>query len=286
MRLRTANVLIVAFMIIALSSCRMELTSLHDDDVVAKVGSMMLYRSEVTRLIPDGTPSEDSLRLALQYINTWASDMVFLEVAEEQLSKNDKDVSKELEAYRRSLLKYRYEQLFVNERLDTSVTEDQIEKYYTAHSEEFTLERPIVKARYMKISPELPDVERLKKLMSSSDEEDIWEVENLAYSIANQYLSYEDKWIDIAVLARDLGVDYASLFNVRAGEYVENIDGYGKLNVAYISDVVRGGAVPPVEFCVPRITDIIISTRKHRLTTSLEQDLLEDARGKGKFVIY
>ena len=80
MRLRTANVLIAAFMIIALSSCRLVNSILHDDDVVAKVGSMMLYRSEVTRLIPDGTPSEDSLRLALQYINTWASDMVFLEV--------------------------------------------------------------------------------------------------------------------------------------------------------------------------------------------------------------
>ena len=39
-------------------------------------------------------------------------------------------------------------------------------------------------------------------------------------------------------------------------------------------------------FCRYRIEDIILSARKHRLTASLEQELLMDARDKGKFVIY
>ena len=38
--------------------------------------------------------------------------------------------------------------------------------------------------------------------------------------------------------------------------------------------------------CRYRIEDIILSARKHRLTASLEQELLMDARDKGKFVIY
>ena len=111
------------------SSCKLVNSILHDEEVVAKVGNSMLYKSEVTRLIPQGISGDDSLRLAMQYINSWASDMVYLDVAEKQLSKEQKDVSKELEAYRRSLLKYRYEQLYVNERLDTAVTTDEIEEY-------------------------------------------------------------------------------------------------------------------------------------------------------------
>lgn len=280
------NACLIAFMALILSSCNWINSILHDDELVAKVGDNMLYKSEVSSLIPDGSSSEDSLRLAMQYINTWASDMVFLDIAEEQLSKTEKDVSKELEAYRRSLLKYRYEQLYVNERLDTAVTDKQIEEYYNAHKEDYILERPLVKAKFMRISPEHPDAARLKKLLSSSNDEDVMEMENQAYSAADKFSSYFNQWIDIVTLAKDLGVDYDELLNVKADSYIESKDVYGKLNVAYIGDVVKRGSYAPVEYCAYRITDIIISTRKHRLTTSLEQDLLNDARDKGKFVIY
>ena len=54
--------------------------------------------------------------------------MLFMDMAETELSKGEKDVSREIESYRRSLLKYRYEQKYVNQRLDTAVTEADIEK--------------------------------------------------------------------------------------------------------------------------------------------------------------
>ena len=73
-----------------------------------------LFKSDLDKVIPAGLPEEDSLRLANQYINSWALEHVFIGVAEQQLSKAEKDVMQELEAYRRSLLKYRYEQLYVN----------------------------------------------------------------------------------------------------------------------------------------------------------------------------
>ena len=50
--------------------------------------------------------------------------------------------------------------------------------------------------------------------------------------------------------------------------------------------MIKAGEIPPVEFCQERIKDIIISGRKHRLLTTLEQDLIEDAKAKEKFEIY
>ena len=44
--------------------------------------------------------------------------------------------------------------------------------------------------------------------------------------------------------------------------------------------------MPPEEYCEERIKDIIISGRKHKLLTTLEQDLIEDAKAKEKFEIY
>ena len=41
----------------------------------------------------------------------------------------------------------------------------------------------------------------------------------------------------------------------------------------------------PIEYSTPFIKDMIISARKQSLVTSLERDLLEDARVNGQFVI-
>lgn len=284
---RTGTLLAVALLsVIAFGSCKMINSVLHDEEVVAKVGNNMLYKSDVVRLIPSGIPSDDSLRLAMQYINSWASDMVFLEIAENQLSKAQKDVSKELETYRRSLLKYRYEQMYVNERLDTAVTDDEVDAYFSRHQEEFRLKRPVVKVRYMKILPESPDYDQLKELMSIPDEDMIWNTDGQGYSSVDRLTDYDGAWIDASVLADDMDVDYQSIAPLSEGKLLETVGKDGKHNLAYILEIVQAGEIPPVEFCRKRIEDIIISTRKHNLTTTLEQELLKDARDKGKFVIY
>ena len=113
-----------------MNSCKTITSFVHDGRVVAKIGNHKLYASDLNAYIPDSASPEDSTRLALQYINSWASDMAFIDVAEKELSKSEKNVDKELEDYRRSLLKYRYEQKYVNQMLDTAVTDAQIEKYY------------------------------------------------------------------------------------------------------------------------------------------------------------
>ena len=108
---------IISVVLPAISSCRAISSFLANDEIVAQVGQEKLYRSDIDKVIPKGIVPEDSVRLSRQYINSWASDRVYLKIAEQQLSKAERDVTVELEDYRKSLLKYRYEQLYVNERL-------------------------------------------------------------------------------------------------------------------------------------------------------------------------
>ena len=125
---------------------------------MAKVGSHKLYDTELNAYIPDSASPEDSVKLALQYINSWATDMMFNDLADKELSKSEKNVDKELEAYRQSLLKFRYEQKFINQRLDTAVTESQIENYYESHIENFKLQLPIAKAQFLYIYTDYPNL--------------------------------------------------------------------------------------------------------------------------------
>ncbi|MBR5498749.1 MAG: hypothetical protein IKV75_01140 [Bacteroidales bacterium] len=284
---RLLNIIAAIIIVLpSLSSCRTISSFLKGGEVVAEVGSEKLYRSDLNALIPKGISKEDSVYLAKQYINTWATELVYLEIAEEQLSKTEKDVTKELEDYRKSLLKYRYEKLYVNERLDTAVSDDLVEEYYNAHQDKFILNRPLVKARYLSISDESPAKEQIRKRMSSDEVEDLVEADSLAYSSAYKFSTWSNTWVDVTVLAREFSMDYETMLSQVKNKWIENVDTLGVARVAYINDIIKKGQVAPVEYSAPAIRDIIISARKQALVSTLEQDLLKDARENGKFVIY
>ena len=281
---------IVSIMMIVLTpclSCRTISSFLTGEEVVAEVGGSKLYRSDLDKVIPRGISQEDSVRLSIQYINTWASDLVYLTIAEQQLSKAEKDVSKELEDYRKSLLKYRYEQLYVNERLDTAVSQELLEDYYLSHQDKFRMKRPLVKARYLCIAHDSPTLEPIRKRMSSDDIDDILEADSLAFSSAIKFTTWDESWQDISVLAREYAIDYATLLTMMNKKgWIEHKDTAGVVRLAYISQINGEDAVAPIEYCAPMIRDMIISARKQALVNSLERDLLKDARENGQFVIY
>lgn len=277
---------ILGIVLPAVLSCRAISSLLSEDETVAEVGTAKLYRSELNTLIPKGMSAEDSVRLSRQYINTWALDQVFLVIAEEQLSKAEKDVSKELEDYRKSLLKYRYEHLYVNERLDTAVSDEDIETYYAANINRFELPRPVVKARYLRIAADSPVLPKIRKKMSSDQVQDLLDADSLAYSSALKFTTWENSWVDVASLAREFGTDYVSVMSMMRGGWIEMTDSMRVTSVAYVPEMVPAGETAPLEYCMSQIRDMIISTRKQALITGLEQDLLRDAREKGQFVIF
>lgn len=286
--MRKCGLILLATLLALLTPVSCEVLSdwIHDDGVVARVGRHKLTLSQVEEIIPDGTSPEDSLNLALQYINSWASELLFSEVAAAQLTKSEQDVSRELEDYRHSLLKYRYEQRYLNERLDTVVSRNQIEQYYETHKDLFVLERPIVKSRFLDIMQESPYLEVLKGKMSSKDYEDVSQADSLAYSSALKYEDRSDRWIDMVAFARDFGTDYGTLLARRDRDGFIELPGDGDVKIGYICDLLPAGRPAPLEYCEDRIKEIIISNRRRDLLTTLEQDLLEDALNKKNFVIY
>lgn len=276
-----AAVLVAA---LAVSSCQFLSDLFHDDSVVAKVGDHKLYRSEVLAVLPGGISSEDSTNLALQYINSWAADLVYMDIAEDQLSKREKNVTEELEEYRRALLKYRYEQLYIRERLDTEVSEEEIKAYYEKSRP--VLQVPVVKARFLRISADSPNLDQMKKLMSSKDTLDLALADSLSYTTADKYTDYGGKWIDMLTLAHDFGTDYGTLLAQKNGPWIEVADEYGKKDIAYVVDFAKAGTAAPLEYSADEIREVIIGARKNALVSTLEQSLLKDAAESKRFVIY
>ena len=259
---------------------------LFGDAVVARVGEHRLMRSELTAFIPAGVSSEDSLALAQSYIKSWAEDLIFLDMAEKHLSAEEKDVTKDLEDYRRTLLKYRYEERYINDRLDTLISDEAVRNYYREHMDKFRLDRPLLKVRYMIIPADSRSLKTIRELMSSDDAMDAIAADSLAFTAALRYVDSSDAWMDAIILARELGTDEVSMMSALRNRTIEFKGDDGLLRVAYVVDMVQKGSPAPLDYCEERIKDVLLSARKHELVGGLERDLLNDALAKGKFVIY
>ena len=269
-----------------LTGCQAIQSFIHDDKVVARVGKHKLYESEVNAYIPSGVSIADSTNLALQYINTWATDIIFSDMAQSQLSKAERDVTAELEAYKRDLLRFRYEQRFIGDRLDTLVTEDQMLDFYEKHKNLFTLDRPILKVRFVDILKNMDKKDQIIRLMSSNKPKDMDEVEGLANKYAIKYFDKSYEWMDAAVLAREFGTDYGQMLAKMNQSYIRmESEDAADIKVAYVREIRRSG-VAPFDFCTDRIREYILSGRKHDLLVALEQSLLKGASDEGQFVIY
>ena len=258
---------------------------IRKETVVAEIGKHKLYAEDLSKFIPSGISEEDSTKLALQYINTWASSILFMDTAEKELPTQELDVSEELEDYKRSLLKYRYEQQYVNQRLDTVLTEEQIKSYYDRNIDRFKLDAPIVKANFVRISKSSPHLSKMKKMLAFSGEETNVG-DSLAYSSAISYTDFGKMWIPAATAAKECNTDVSTMLSGLRQGYFENEDHNGNMNIIYILERKNAGETGPVEYYREWIKDILLSVRKKALLTGLERDLIERARSEGSLVIY
>mgnify|MGYP007101880864 CR=1 FL=1 len=266
--------------------CNLISSVVHDDQVVAKVGNERLYRSELDKYIPDGSSPEDSAAIALQYINTWAAGHLFLKTAESRLTKEEKNVDKELEEYRMSLLRYRYEQRYINDRLDTLITQAQLEEYYKAHAAALELPRPILKVRFVDIMSDSPNYEEIMEKLPSEGGQELKDLDSLAYVSAPRFFDSSDKWMDAAVLAREFGTDYNTMLSKLKNKYIIfDYDDRGEVRAAYVFAIQYKGQAP-LEYCSAAIRDNILSERKREILSVLEQDLLKNAQEKKELIIY
>src|ERR1035437_7428641 len=95
----------IAFVAFVLSACNL---FVETDEPVAKVGNKVLTMKELSGYIPNYLDATDSSLWAEDYIKKWVQRELLLQKAEDNLKAGMKDVSRELEEYRSSLIVYRY----------------------------------------------------------------------------------------------------------------------------------------------------------------------------------
>ena len=183
---------LIAFLILSfLYSCNKKTI---EEKPVAQVFESYLYEKEIIDFIPKGTSSEDSVLMSQNYIRNWVTQKLLLHKAIENLSGEEKDIQRQVEDYRTSLLIHRYKQKLIAQRLMEEIAEQDIEKYYSEHENNFVLTTPIVKAIFFIIPKSASNLKDVRKWYKSDKASDLESLEEYCITNAKKYDKFNDKW--------------------------------------------------------------------------------------------
>ena len=258
----------------------------EQEEPVARVFENFLYPSDLEKVIPSGTNAEDSMLLAKRYTETWVKDMLMKRRAEESLSQEQMDFKAQIEEYHRSLLIYTYRQNLLQQKMDTVVSEQEINSYYEENSKNFVLEQNVVKGTFIKVPLSAPDLDQLARWSWSNQEEDLDQMEKYCISYAEKYNDFNDTWIDFSTIRDQLPVQITD--PVRYLNSYRNINTSDSLfrYLVHISDHLTEGEVAPVELVKDDIMNIILNKRKITFIKDLEHRVYSEGLSKNQFEIY
>lgn len=255
----------------------------------------VLYTSDLQGLVKSGTPEKDSIQTVRNYIDNWIRKTLFVYVAEKNLSQQQKNIQKQLDDYRESLLIYSYEKAIVNQKLDTTISEIEIENYYEKYKSNFLLKNNVVEMKYVITKKESPHVDSLKVWLKKNTS-DLFKAKlnDFCSQYALSSSLEENKWFVLDDVLKQVPLKFwnqegylkYSLVKDRDGNRIVEVKDDSKIYVLNINSYKLKGEYSPLPYVENDIEQIILNKRKLALTKKIYEDIYQNALKKGNFEIY
>jgi hypothetical protein len=254
---------------------------------VAKAGDIMLYYDQVPKLIQPGTSSADSTSIIHNYINKWAKKELLFQKAEQNLTPEYKDeIIKQVEETRKNLLTYQYQRQIMLEKMDTTVTAEEMENYYSGNEKNFTLSSNIIKAIFIKVPKEAPNIDKVRLWSRSNDQKDLQQLESYCYQFAEKFDDFNEEWVTMDQISFELPGDIENQEDfLKRNTYYETKDSLS-IYMFTIRDYRLRSSLAPYEYVRNDIKSIILNNRRFEFLQSLENGIYNEALKENYFKIY
>jgi hypothetical protein len=254
---------------------------------VAIAGKEILYYDQIPDQVKDAINPVDSTALIQNYINKWAKRELMFQKAEANLSPDLKnDIENQLKETRMNLVVYEYQRMMLLQKMDTIITREELENYYKSNERSFTLASNIVKALFIKLPVETPDLNKIKRLSRTNSQKDFQELESLCYQFAEKFDDFNEGWITMDRLSLELKEDIGNQESfLKRSSYYESSDS-STVYLITINDYRLRGMLAPFEYVEEDIKRIIWNNRRIEFIQTLENGIYNEALKVNDFKIY
>ena len=238
-----------------------------------------LFYKDVEHLFTPELDELDSLNLINNLREKWVKEQLLLQIAKINLPLVEQNVKSQVESYENALLIYSYQQELLKQKLDSVISEQEIQKFYSEKKNNFILKDNVVKVNYIKLKREVPYLWKLKSLYKNNDEESRVSLEDYCYQFSQEYF-IEDKWQYVKDVFLSLPNNEASKnYPLRKGKSLEFTDDEFHYFL-YIKEYKSKGSVSPLNMIENQIRSIILNRRKISFLEETEMKLYETALSK------
>ncbi len=253
---------------------------------LARVYDKFLYSSDLNSILRDKTMGSDSAAIISSYVDQWVKKQLLLKRAEFNLEKENIDFTALIEDYRASLLIYEYKKQLLIEKVDTIVTQEHIEDYYTRNLQDFKLSGAIVKALYIRIDNNNNRVDEIRSLLRSKNESSFNKLVNLSYQYADRFDFFNDDWVSLSLIFKKIPDSPADENHFLTSSTLLEVEADGFIHFLQIHDYKLRGEIAPIEFVSDNIRDLVRNQRKIEYLSNLEKSIYQEALQKHDFEIF
>lgn len=270
--------------LLLLGSCS-ENTTTEQKGTLVKINERTLTKEDVLSVLPKKLSSADSLLWAESYIKQWVKDNLVYDVALRNLDDDNRaEIDRLVDSYRRSLVRYRYQEQLVHERLSANITDEEKQKFYDENQDQFVLDHSLVKGLFLKIPIDAPNLDEVKKWYRSTSEASIEKIEKYSVQNALVYDYFYDKWVSFDEVVANIPIKVTNETEfLRTHSFVETADS-SYCYLLNIEEYVAKGKIAPFEYANTQISDMLVNQRKVQFLKNFEEELYNDAIRGGNVV--
>lgn len=254
---------------------------------IARIGNKKLMLHDLEGIFPASSSPSDSTDLIRRFAENWVKKELMLREARNKARLDEAEIERKVAEYRYSLTVYEFEKQYLQQALDTLVSESQVQQYYQDNMANFVLKQAIVKAVYAKVEKKHTHLGRIRSLIGSTGKKDRSLLAALCAQAAEQYHLNDTTWTDVdelihqtpwsAVLSKAQLLQPNRLTETSDEQYVY---------LLRIDEVRTAGQTAPLAFAKDQIRSLLLNQRKVSMIHTLGKQVFERARANKEFEIY
>jgi hypothetical protein len=253
-------------------------------EAVLRYKDNVLTRAQVSSSIPMGVSGKDSVLWAQRYIENWKIEQVLFDFAKNHIPAWETKIRDRIEAYKRKLLVFELQSMYLAQNLDTVITPKDLEEYYKANVVQYASAVPLY--RYAYIRATTPNLNALAQNFPLRIEVEKKYVENWCKANAD-YFILDSGFQQQEMLTKVATSAPFDIRNIQPGTPPRLWNSYENdivfFNLYYLIDIVRPGWPLPLELVKPRVKEAILNKRKMQALKNLESQLLQEANANNDF---